>query len=211
MSQIHKYLEKKVFINDCQHSRNVSKRQTNKALKFLKKRQYTELYNWYHSKERLKNERYNKYKYTPIAEFVKNKKMHSLKPINCNFYKDFNVEQVNSNADVVLIDKMLHTLENKSEVANLLDKAFSLLDSNDGCIVIKEWYSTVNMMEVVDLFNLVILNSEVSLENFRNSKSLYLTFLEWKQLLEDLGYTVKDTFFQHDMYQSFYFVIQKKL
>lgn len=210
MSQIHKYLEKKVFINDCQHSKNVSKRQAIKALKYLKRSQYTELYEWYHSKERLKKQ-YNKFKYHPIAELLLNKKVCSLKVIPDEFFKDYESESVNEGADIVLIDKMLHVLENTSEVAQLLDHACKLLDNEEeGYIVIKEWFSTENMMEVVDLFNNVILNSNVSLEKFINSTSLYLSFSDWKQLFEELGYKIKDTFFQKDMYQSFYFVLQKK-
>lgn len=207
MSLIHKFLEKKVFINDCNNAKSVSKRQVKKALTLLKQGKYQEIIDYYNSKKRIKKSKYNKYKYYPLQDVIKGKKVCTYQDIDPAFYVDFDVEHVVENADFVFIDKLLHTLDNSQEVVTVLNKAAKLLN-NGGCIVIKECFSSLNMMEVVDFFNLVVTTKQYTLQDFQNTTGMYLAFAEWKQLFEEVGYTVVDSKHQNDMYNSFYMFLK---
>lgn len=209
-NKLRSYLAKKIFINNCNHAEEVTRRQIDKVFKLIRRRDFDAIIEYYNKEKRLKpletNEKYKEDIKDIIAE--ENAKVYDyFGNIKEDFYTEFEFTKCRDikSADYVLMFNQLY-LYTIEEIEEHLEKVKK--EMSQGCkLIIRENYTFLKFMEYVHFFESVILYNNLTYDEFKKTVFTFLEKAQWEQIIKNnglvpIGYKTKIK----DRYNTFYII-----
>ena len=209
-NKLRSYLAKKIFINNCNHAEEVTRRQIDKVFKLIRRRDFNAIIEYYNKEKRLRpletNEKYKED--VPVIIAKKNAKVFDyFGNLTDDFYTELELSKSGdiNDAEYILMFNQLYLLT-IGDIEEQLKKLKKDMPKH-AKLIIRENYTFLKFMEYVQFFEAVILYKELTYEEFKQTVFTFLSKDQWEELLKNTGFNIVEYKTKiKDRYSTFYII-----